>query len=122
MKKEPASEATVETQNNSTSRSLHTLGPWCVYNYEDRDGFTIQSAETAEMLADTIGNNFANARLIAAAPELLEALKAIATHGEPIYPADWTRMKDAGLAAIAKAEGASSVPSGLKSENATRAS
>ncbi len=45
----------------------------------------------------------ANARLIAAAPDLLAALMAIVNHGEPIYPSDWQRLKTNGLDAIAKA-------------------
>lgn len=42
----------------------------------------------------------ANARLIAAAPELLEALKAMLDNG-----ADYTATRDAARAAIAKATG-----------------
>ena len=42
---------------------------------------------------DCCATEGATARLIAAAPELLNALKDIVTHGEPIYPADWVRMK-----------------------------
>lgn len=47
----------------------------------------------------------ANARLIAAAPELLAALREIAEFKLPMYPNDWRRLKRQADAAIAKARG-----------------
>lgn len=90
----------------------HTPAPWLIAHEIAGEGIWIESSgdepdeiclvSNATVSADVI---LANASLIAAAPELLAALKAIVTHGEPIYPEDWVRMKAAGLSAIAKAEG-----------------
>ena len=52
-----------------------------------------QVASRDEMLA--------NARLIAAAPELLDALRLVLAHDWPLTGAEWTAIR----AAIAKAEG-----------------
>jgi hypothetical protein len=103
--------------------SGHTTGPWEVE--VDKSGeVTVYEAVTRENIdICTMGGNTndgRNARLIAAAPELLNALKLAlaALDGEvdnaPISPAvarsaqAWMRAKfgDAARAAIAKAEGA----------------
>lgn len=94
--------------------SAFTPGPWEFFAKltasENHRGFFIRSAGNnywalAEVQpADEDGKEGeSNARLIAAAPELLAALKAIVEHGEPIYPADWVRLKEQGIAAIDKA-------------------
>lgn len=89
----------------------HTPGPW----HLSTDGFTtmITDANGDEVY---IGANEANARLIAAAPELLEALQDIANHhehqrdlwsSEECADADQARyheeQRDVAIAAIAKA-------------------
>jgi hypothetical protein len=52
--------------------------------------------------------NRANARLIAAAPDLLAALQAIVTGNVYGNPTQWNLCIDRGIAAIAKATGAQS--------------
>ena len=60
--------------------SMHTPGPWKAAEREDRNGylriFSLSDAECAPALAygDNKYQREANARLIAAAPEMLEAL------------------------------------------------
>ncbi len=80
----------------------HTPGPWRL-----NEKFTTVSSETEHIASvDTL----ANARLIAAAPEMLEALKGM----EDMFrrhiegregPDDAAQLWDAAQAAIAKAEG-----------------
>ncbi len=85
----------------------HTPGPW-VYdpNYQ-----TVKTM-TGQTIAEVYGNGNIDGVLIAAAPDLLKALKAM--HNEfmsrmdLVEPCDWTPEEDtaeeAALAAIAKAE------------------
>lgn len=83
-KPEPSSEATGETQNNLSPRSSHTPGPWRVggrtvlaIQYDHKPGpVCICKGEDAE----------ANARLIAAAPDLLEAVRLAAQQLETLTP------------------------------------
>ena len=87
--------------NNENSKSKHTPGPW---NWEDsglwsRWDFVYTTKEIPEFEA--------NARLIAAAPDLLEALKAIYNAAPCEKPANaelWEAMQLT-RAAIALAEG-----------------
>lgn len=96
------------------SESRHTPGPW----HLSPDGYSILCGDEhdPEIIAWTDVNDVmmiqdnrtveANARLIAAAPELLEALKAITDMGEAIHATQTLRAayhhaKDV----IAKAEG-----------------
>ncbi len=79
----------------------HTLGPWEVYH----GGLVVaenKSVAVAYSIKDE-GEMLANARLIAAAPELLEALKELESLGSLELP----QRRDAALlkakAAIAKA-------------------
>jgi hypothetical protein len=100
----------------------HTPGPWFVgANTNNDGGVSIVSDEARVCVVDAIGKfprgqgwnhqdaaRDANARLIAAAPDMLEALKAISEVGiREIH--DWQaiaeRMQATALAAIAKAEG-----------------
>lgn len=103
----------------------HTSGPWCVEDPMDFELTIVEAGkETHEwrFIAScslpegdddqdfTSGEVQANARLIAAAPELLEALQAM-THGLPdllesIGYSDEEDMIGKALAAIAKATGA----------------
>lgn len=58
--------------------SKHTKGPWIVEAFPEEGGDFAISAESGVFVAISIGgipNEIANARLIAAAPELLEALE-----------------------------------------------
>lgn len=95
----------------------HTPGPWVLDNAEEGDWFRYVMAADSQIGRVDLGNRGfisqhgeANARLIAAAPEMYEAIAAIATamnlgyipneilsEGSPILK--WLR------AAIAKAEG-----------------
>ncbi len=95
-------------QDRGDIMTQHTPGPWKLNPAMDfsgtwdawlgKDGVTIahiQSHKSKELTT-------ANARLIAAAPELLEALKGLC---EPADPATDSRRWEAAKAAIAKAEG-----------------
>lgn len=87
-----------------TKTQMHTPGPWKVeggYCVTDNNGINI----LGETLSDAIGleEHQANARLIASAPDLLEAVRALLemitdnrTHGKEI---------DQAVSAILKAEG-----------------
>ena len=98
--------------------SKHTPGPWVVYEFVD--GYDIRAPEAEcyvvtasdpEAVWGAIGRE-ADAHLIAAAPELLEALElALAAHNrllasDPLKAA-WTfgRFEAIARAAIAKAKG-----------------
>lgn len=81
--------------------SKHTPGPWSVGNGSRVTGFTVKIA-TDELLVGGRGlTSEANARLIAAAPELLEALQRLVDVVDP----ESTGWNEA-VAAIAKATGA----------------
>lgn len=89
----------------------HTPGPWGCKNerdpkfiplkaiYCERMGFQIGFINTPDK--QTCEEAEANARLIAAAPDLLQALQWIADNG----PDDAYELRDAARAAIAKATG-----------------
>lgn len=92
--------------------SNHTPGPW---HYGETDnGFAIcQHTPKADFyFAEIIGlddQSKSDARLIAAAPDLLEALKALIFAAGNLHPSDdsfWVAIKAAD-AAVAKAEGTS---------------
>lgn len=98
--------------------STHTPGPWKVHPYRNGKigpyNMAIDVGPAGRMVAQICGEfekpvagdeAEANARLIAAAPDLLTALKAlvIATDGHP----GSVRQRDEARAAIAKAEGTS---------------
>jgi hypothetical protein len=88
--------------------SKHTPGPW-FSQYDDNGFYEIGSEAVSLRLAFTHGEgdtDEANARLIAAAPELLEALKDL------LYQAKLSENEggwdfEQATAAIAKAEGQS---------------
>lgn len=85
--------------------SKHTPGPWIVRQcggngYSGQKGYAIDFNEDQEQVADFVYEE-ADAHLIAAAPDLLEALQEIAE-----YPAlDALEMKRIARNAIAKARG-----------------
>jgi hypothetical protein len=82
--------------------SAHTPGPW--EPLTDRHCELLIFAPSAEEFVCGVTvflpDAEANARLIAAAPDLLEALKRVCSHGYRTSP-DWDNAR----AAIAKAEG-----------------
>lgn len=96
--------------------SAHTPGPWSVnlYEFTGRAAVVSETMHIASLTAKPETN--ANARLIAAAPELLEALRYIACEQSgwtfKVDPLEHARsvveeMRDKARAAIAKAEGRS---------------
>jgi len=87
--------------------SKHTPGPWSVQYETDiaarEDG--VGPVDVAHVYMRTApGRTEANARLLAAAPELLEALKSMCEGFKPLKDADFPALAKA-RAAIAKAEG-----------------
>lgn len=108
--------ASLPPRNGSGHAEPHTSAPWIAVQGNEGEPerwLVVAGGEKQYHIAviengqpgDCCATEGATARLIAAAPELLVALKAIVTHGESIYPADWVQMKATGLAAIAKASG-----------------
>ena len=94
-------------RNGAPAHSKHTPGPWVVDpcwdilgNTDDGNGMVCQITTDAVPRAEAE----ANARLIAAAPDLLEALRAII---EDRYAQKLGILKLLARAAIAKAEGQS---------------
>ena len=103
-------------------KTRHTSGPWQVVTGEDWDGATVQT-QGGRIVACCDGCDIpgatkeptteeakANARLIAAAPEMLDALKTLhACHRAFSGSDDWTTLDDEARAEveaiIAKAEG-----------------
>lgn len=86
----------------------HTPAPWLVdevdcmvYGANNLRVADCTCDDQEEMTDDAME---ANARLIAAAPELLEALERIANNGAP-YDNCYEDLKNVARAAIAKAEG-----------------
>jgi hypothetical protein len=79
--------------------AAHTPGPWKVFpgstqvvrDQGDVVGETICEAENCNAFVQNEARNQANARLIAAAPEMLEALRAVLL----FYSVDWTAEKRA---------------------------
>lgn len=93
------------------SETAYTNGPWVV---SGRTATCIRTEDQEQRIAyiETADNDFetciANARLIAASPELLEALKVCINVMELVDGEnDCSRGIDAAEAAIAKAEGRS---------------
>jgi hypothetical protein len=83
--------------------STHTPGPWAVH----RDGYTITGNRAFIATCIAVPNETAaNARLIAAAPDLLDALDRIRKDLQRMsdgYSADLDVMVDVARAAVAKA-------------------
>jgi hypothetical protein len=93
----------------------HTPGPWYVrgapaaYQHEKPRDITSGHSliATACMLNNFRGETLANARLIAAAPDMLEALRTIVEYGPQSGMKADAPMLIAARASIAKAEGRS---------------
>lgn len=101
------------------SEAKHTPGPWAVFQANGAAPIYVQASPRKErrfdvaLLAD--GDNptlLANARLIAAVPDLYEALRAIEDHCSGKsgskgveHAAEGQRIRERARAAIAKAEG-----------------
>lgn len=86
----------------------HCKGPWAYVPIREGRGFYIHANgyAIAQMMNDgDLETCEANARLIAAAAEMLEALKQIA-RGEGYYGAQAREYKEIAALAIQKAEGA----------------
>ena len=64
----------------------HTKGPWRISDKIFDEAYKIIECNEAFIARTLAGNDAANARLIAAAPELLEALQYIATEGSDCPP------------------------------------
>lgn len=109
---EPSTQGNVKTQNEQTPRSLHTPGPRFSVKPETSNGYwyvgTSPGIDDVCVLYHQDGIA-ANARLIAAAPELLEALRQLR---DSIGIGDEDRMIARATQVIAKAEGAPSVENG----------
>jgi hypothetical protein len=93
------------------SNTKHTPGPWqhganygaCVYVFDENRSYNIATLGPTPVMG---GSCEANARLIAAAPELLEALKEMMHYRS--WAGDWWQVehaKNMARAAIAKATG-----------------
>jgi len=74
----------------------HTPGPW---HHKDDEVFSFRNSLVCD--CGGFSDSKANARLIAAAPELLEALKLLCQHSDSWKPDVWNNARSA----IAKAEG-----------------
>jgi hypothetical protein len=97
------------------SRSKHTPGPWKIAT--DKDGNLIHGVVTNETHIASVGGDYqtdelrqANTRLIAAAPDMLEALERIAhIEANRIGVSTWKDLAsesiDIARAAVAKAKG-----------------
>ena len=86
--------------------SKHTPGPWSIYvNAPSDHVIRKMSKDGYELCAIArVSSGYANARLIAAAPELLEALTDCVEHMHWTQPLGEAALKKA-KAAIAKATG-----------------
>ena len=84
----------------------HTPGPWTAEPPSEREYrrcWSIWPTDASGHVAHITqsSRDESNARLIAAAPELLDALRLVLAHDGALTGADWTAIR----AAIAKAEG-----------------
>ena len=99
---------------NATEQVKHTPGPWTIEREADRLLIRNRVGYFGDLLVggpnpDANAQNEANARLIAAAPDLLEAAKEMVLFYDemiaaPEFPAEDTRWVQPLREAIAKAE------------------
>lgn len=96
------------------SEVKHTKGPWHVGGKASviiysPDGHAVANAEVYHTHFGGVAETQANARLIAAAPEILKSLKLIVDFGGDCYDIDSGKLKgdliDQARAALAKAKG-----------------
>lgn len=115
--KDPSTQNTFETQKESVSEAAtHTPGPWLVSSRRSR--FFVQAPDRFDVAEASIRPEIeANARLISAAPDLLEVCK-MAIQPFASSTEEQERRKNLCRAAIAKAEG-SSVVKPTDSDNAS---
>lgn len=91
----------------------YTKGPWVIDRWSDKQGskgISIKSAaglHIANMVMQLDDAEPANARLIAAAPDLMEALKNLLSWSERITEFHGAPSQEAARAAARKAEGKS---------------
>jgi hypothetical protein len=101
--------------------TAHTPGPWTARTYSATKGkveeVSINSSRWKEMAivfvqeeGDLLGNGEANARLMAAAPDLLAACERLLMSADASWRGrdvghDWNAACDEAVAAIAKARG-----------------
>lgn len=97
-----------EARGDDEPRAAHTPGPWLFSPEKTPHHYGVNvGAETGECLAvihpgeTGDAETIANARLIAAAPLMLEALQNIENDDEHMPPSAWKLIQDA----IAKAKG-----------------
>lgn len=98
----------------------HTPGPWraeqvrmggprnpyLAWSVQGKGGCVAEIRYTGIHPKNQIGEDEANARLIAAAPELLEALKAfVSNEGDAMFPTPTKQQYDFARAAISRATG-----------------
>jgi hypothetical protein len=88
---------------------MHTPGPWCLFKFDDGWHVNQQNGpgfvETVYRIEHRAAECEANAKLIAAAPDLLAALNAMLTH-MGMDEDEWNKPTfDQARAAIAKAQG-----------------
>lgn len=87
----------------------HTPGPWEISKLATPDyapEFAIYAGPGPKVAIVTHGNSEANAKLIAAAPDLLAALQDLMTPAIERNPNLWHEARTKARAAIAKATGA----------------
>jgi len=89
------------------SAPKHTPGPWTTIRFDDEQFMLVGSGRQLGVIIDVLAcdEGSANARLISAAPELLEALQDLALAGREAWGDERPCVRDA-LSAIAKATGA----------------
>lgn len=88
-------------------KAKHTPGPWNIY-FNSQDDLVIRKMFADGQESHVVArchSGYANARLIAAAPELLEALETLAEHFEYYMGDNECRPLENARAAIAKATG-----------------
>jgi hypothetical protein len=99
---------TKQTKQAVADKAQHTPGPWMIFPGGDIGSASVRRPDTVVIRSgtvkgETIGSAMTNARLIAAAPELLEACKRIMhvyNEGWRMDPSDASAVRDA----IAKTE------------------
>jgi hypothetical protein len=89
----------------------HTPGPWQIIPYPDGHSFIREGDAPERFVANVSGHNYeANARLIAAAPDMLEALRLLMAATQFITfdrdsNIEYAEARDHARAAIVKATG-----------------